>query len=275
MRGRRLCLGQGLCGGEIDQKLAVLGGGSLKPYKSKQFFGTDPRGGNSMHPVEDVTRGELLIKEVYDAIRRSPHWDESLLIILFDEHGGFYDHVPPPAAEPPGDRPLNAANNRHGFDFRQLGVRVPSLIVSPWVAKGQIDESVRDHTSILRTIEDIFGLDPLTGRDRAAASLNSLIADTPLRDDASSAAPDPAHSGLTESGWFQQVLDRIGSLFGGLPGAKELTPFAEAFIHVAARRELQMAPNDAPAIANRVRNIQTQSQAARYVKSVRQAYRRS
>ncbi len=97
--------------------------------------------------------------------------------------------VPPPAAEPPGDRLLNAANNRHGFDFRQCGVRVPSLIVSPWVAKGRIDESVRDHTSILRTTEDIFGLDPLTGRDRAAASLISLIADTPLRDDAPSAAP--------------------------------------------------------------------------------------
>ncbi len=239
------------------------------------FFGTDPRGGNSMHPVEDVTRGEALIKQVYDALRRSPHWNESLLIIVFDEHGGFYDHVPPPAAESPGDRPLEADLNRHGFDFRQLGVRVPAVIVSPWVARGHIDETPRDHTSILRTVEDIFGLDPLTARDRTAASLVSLIADTPLRDDAPLAAPDPAHSGLAQSGWLQQILDRLLALLRGLPGARQVTPLAEAFVHIAARRQLQLARHAAPAIVDRVQNIQTQAQAAHYVQSVRRAYRQS
>jgi phospholipase C len=239
------------------------------------FFGTNPRGGNSMHPVEDVTRGEALIKQVYDAIRRSPHWNESLLIVVFDEHGGFYDHVPPPAAEPPGDRALDTDNSRHGFDFRQLGVRVPSLIVSPWVRKGQVDETQRDHTSILRTIEDIFELNPLTARDRAAASLVSLMSDTPLRDDAPLVASNPAHSGLIQSGWLQQIIDRFGSFLGGLPGARELTPMAEAFIHVAARRQLQMAPSAAAVITDRVQSIQSQAEAARYVQSVRQAYRHS
>jgi phospholipase C len=239
------------------------------------FFGTSPRGGNSMHPVEDVTRGEALIKQVYDAIRRSPHWSESLLIVVFDEHGGFYDHVPPPTTEPPGDRALDVDNSRHGFDFRQLGVRVPALIVSPWVSKGQIDETQRDHTSILRTLEDIFELDPLTARDRSAASLVSLMSGTLLRDDVPLVAPDPAHSGLIQSGWLQQILDRLRVFLGGMPGASQMTPMAEAFIHVAARRQLQMTPDAAPAIADHVQSIKTQAQAARYVQSVRQAYRRS
>jgi phospholipase C len=56
-----------------------------------------------MHPLDDVIRGEKLIKKVYEVIRNSPHWDKSLLIVTFDEHGGFYDHVGPTAAVPPGD----------------------------------------------------------------------------------------------------------------------------------------------------------------------------
>jgi phospholipase C len=237
------------------------------------FFGTNPRGGNSMHPVEDVTRGEKLIKDVYDAIRRSPHWNESLLIVLFDEHGGFYDHVPPPNCDRPGDRLLDVDSSRHGFDFGQLGVRVPSLVVSPWVKKGEIDETQRDHTSILRTVEEIFELEPLTARDRAAASLVPLLADLPLRDDAPLVAPDPAHSGLVQSGWLQQLLDRLRALLGGV--SMELTPMTEAFIHVAARRHLQISPKSEAAIADHVQRIQSQAQAARYVQSVRHAYRRA
>ena len=72
--------------------------------------------GNSMHPLDDVTRGEQLVKTVYESIRNSPHWDTSLLIITFDEHGGFYDHVKPPAATPPGDV-VTSSYVQHGFTF--------------------------------------------------------------------------------------------------------------------------------------------------------------
>jgi phospholipase C len=141
------------------------------------------------------------------------------------------------------------------------------------VKKGEIDETQRDHTSILRTVEEIFELEPLTARDRAAASLVPLLADLPLRDDAPLVAPDPAHSGLVQSGWLQQLLDRLRALLGGV--SMELTPMTEAFIHVAARRHLQISPKSEAAIADHVQRIQSQAQAARYVQSVRHAYRRA
>ena len=71
-----------------------------------------------MHPLDDVTRGERLIKDVYEAIRKSPHWETSVLIVTFDEHGGFYDHVAPPAAVPPGDVET-ASYVQHDFSFDQ------------------------------------------------------------------------------------------------------------------------------------------------------------
>jgi phospholipase C len=227
-----------------------------------------------MHPIEDVTRAEQLVKWVYDAIRRSPHWNQSLLIIVFDEHGGFYDHIRPPAAAAPNDGvPLGSF---HRFDFRQLGVRVPCVIVSPWIPKGYIDETVRDHTSILRTIEEIFELDWLTDRDHGAESLSPLLSASSARNDALPACANPATSGIVQSGWFQQVLERITAFLGiGPASASKPTPLAEAFIHIAGRREVQMQQDSAPAVEERIRNISTQAEAARYVESVRRNYRRA
>jgi len=84
--------------------------------------------GNSQHPLGDVRRGDALIKRVYETIRNSPVWEHSLLIITWDEHGGFYDHVAPPLAVPPGDTPAKCVVNEHRFGFDQLGPRVPALL---------------------------------------------------------------------------------------------------------------------------------------------------
>lgn len=78
------------------------------------------------------TIGELLIKQVYNAVRNSPQWNTTLLIITFDEHGGFYDHVPPPMNVPNPDG-LNSKDP--AFNFDRLGVRVPTLMISPWINK--------------------------------------------------------------------------------------------------------------------------------------------
>ncbi|HXM58601.1 MAG TPA: alkaline phosphatase family protein, partial [Candidatus Dormibacteraeota bacterium] len=147
----------------------------IEPNYGHYLIGGHFKCGNSQHPLDDITRGERLIKDVYEAIRSSPHWERSLLIVTYDEHGGFYDHVPPPAAVPPGDSTTDPENNRHGFEFDQLGVRVPAVVVSPLVPRGTIDHRVCDHTSILRTIEDVFALEPLTQRDAVAASLLPLL----------------------------------------------------------------------------------------------------
>src|SRR5580700_10788175 len=90
-------------------------------------------GGTSQHPLDGVAHGEALIKTVYESIRKSPHWNKSLLIVTWDEHGGFYDHVAPPSAVAPGDAGPGSTYNKHGFTFEQLGVRVPAVVVSPWI----------------------------------------------------------------------------------------------------------------------------------------------
>jgi len=152
--------------------------------------------GNSQHPLDDVTRGERLIKTVYETIRNSPHWNNSLLLVTYDEHGGFYDHVPPPGAVAPGDQISDADNNHHSFPFNQLGVRVPAVVVSPLIPQGLIDGTVYDHTSLLATVEQFFGLKPLTNRDAAANTLSHLLSLTTPRTNAPTQLPDPAVSGF-------------------------------------------------------------------------------
>jgi phospholipase C len=128
------------------------------------------RGGSSQHPMDDVYGGESLIKAEYEAIRNSPVWVTSLLIITYDEHGGFYDSVAPPAAAPPDDG-SPSTYNQWGFTFGQLGVRVPAVVVSPWIPA----HTVYDHSSAPATIERLFGLPPLNARDAAAHDVTALF----------------------------------------------------------------------------------------------------
>ncbi|HEY4172357.1 MAG TPA: alkaline phosphatase family protein, partial [Rhodopila sp.] len=124
---------------------------------------------NDQHPPHDVAYGEALIASVYNAVRGGPGWQNTLLIITYDEHGGCYDHVVPPAATPPGGPALG------GFDFSSFGVRVPAVIVSPWVPKGSVirppGSTPFDHTSIIATLRKLFPFAPLTARDAAAPDL--------------------------------------------------------------------------------------------------------
>ena len=122
------------------------------------------------HPPHHLLDGERLIAQVYDTLRGTPAvWEQSLLVLLYDEHGGFYDHVPPPAAVPPDE--ASASSGKFGFD--RLGVRVPALLISPWARKGWVDHQVYDHTALLATVKTHFGLpDFLTRRDARANVLS-------------------------------------------------------------------------------------------------------
>jgi phospholipase C len=148
-------------------------------------------GGNSMHPIDDVRSGESLIKTVYEAIRASPLWNSSMLLIVCDEHGGFFDHVTPPPAPSPGDKPGDDDYNMHGFRFDQYGVRVPAIVISPWVAKNVIDHRLYDHSSVPATLERLFGLPPLTNRDAAATDLLDLVTELKPRTDTPATLPEP------------------------------------------------------------------------------------
>jgi len=130
--------------------------------------------GNSQHPNYDVALGEKLIRDVYDAVRTGPGWKETLLIISYDEHGGNYDHVPPPwGAVPPDD-----SRGEFDFDFTRFGVRVPALLISPRIKAGTVFRAAKgviDHTSVLKTVEKRFKLPALTRRDAAAPDLGDVL----------------------------------------------------------------------------------------------------
>ena len=126
------------------------------PFLS-EFAGT----GFDDHPSNDVRAGEAFMNQVYRAVTTSPAWSRTVLIINFDEWGGFFDHVPPPLA------PLPDADRAAGSDGR-VGFRTPTLLISPFAHRAHTSHVVYDHTSILRLIEWRWNLDPLTVRDATA-----------------------------------------------------------------------------------------------------------
>ena len=110
---------------------------------------------NDDHAPADIKDGQELVLAVYHALATSPQWEKTLLIVFYDEHGGFYDHVPPPVA--PDDNPQT---------FGRYGVRVPALIVSPWIEPRSVSTTVFDHTSIIKTILQRFCPDALSKPER-------------------------------------------------------------------------------------------------------------
>ena len=140
--------------------------------------------GNSQHPIGDVAKGEQLIHDIYRALRDGPGWNQTLLIITYDEHGGCYDHVPPPSGAFPPDQ----AAGEYGFDFTRFGVRVPAVMVSPLIVPGTVFRvppgfTPLDHTSILKTVETRWGLPSLTARDAAAPDVGDALTLAAPRDD--------------------------------------------------------------------------------------------
>src|SRR5690349_2543532 len=178
-----------------------------KHHKGAKYKGPTYKGGSSQHPEDDPSGGEGLIKAVYEAIRNSPVWNTSLLIIVYDEHGGFYDHVKPGCAIPPGDGIPEGQKTRNamGFDFTQYGARVPAVIVSPFIPKGTVDHTLYDHSSILATLERLLGINPLTNRDASANDLRHLLTNPAPRED----CPRTLVSPVTTSqhrGFFEKEL---------------------------------------------------------------------
>ncbi len=167
---------------------------------------------NDQHPPEDVLRGDVLVADIYNALLAAPAlFARTLFIILHDEHGGFFDHVVPPATIAPDE-------HTNLFAFTELGVRVPALLVSPLLDPGVVSE-VFDHTSLIRAAADLWGITPLGQRAAAANSPLSALAwrDTP-RSTLSAApratglpvGPQPALTSLAASLFaFSQQLESL------------------------------------------------------------------
>jgi phospholipase C len=189
---------------DMDDFFDDVSKGNLVDYsfiEPRYDTGNNYLDGNSMHPLNDIRKGEALVKRVYESLRNSQYWGDTMLIITFDEHGGFYDHQSPPATVPTGDD-SKYSNPNYSFPFDRLGVRVPAIVVSAYTGKGTIigddpgdDATVFDHASALATVEKRFGLEPLTKRDAAANTLEvaiNLTAPRLLPTEALTQLPEPA-----------------------------------------------------------------------------------
>jgi phospholipase C len=177
------------------------------------------------HPPADLRRGQDFLKRVFDAVvsQGRGRWQSSLLLITYDEHGGFFDHVAPPGT--PAARPdLQAAVPRlHPEGPTFMGPRVPTFVVSPWVGAGSVCKAVFDHTSIFKTLVVRFrnrlrwGTFPLSERVKAANHLGAALDQQQPRSD----VPAPFERGRTRR---------------RIPG--------DAFVSAKARRPLPMQPAD-------------------------------
>jgi phospholipase C len=183
---------------------------------------------NDQHPpyypgsTSDIRYGEHLIADIYEALRSSPCWNKTLLVIVYDEHGGLYDHVVPPAGIPsPGHRGAITAGD---FNFDRLGVRVPAVLVSPWIRRGTVDRTLYDHTSILATLERLWAMEPLTERDGHAMDLSPAFTLDRCRTDTLRLLPRP-------------VLDqeRQAEFFNPTPAALIRSTLGTAFDHYATK----------------------------------------
>jgi phospholipase C len=140
--------------------------------------GNNPSAATDQHPDHDVSEGEDLILQVYNGVRSNPDtWNSTLLVIVYDEHGGLFDHIPPPAAVSPDN--IDSVSPAFGFD--RLGVRVPAVLVSPYIPAGTvIGDTVFDHASLAATARKVFigaGWEDtfLTQRDKVANTFEGVL----------------------------------------------------------------------------------------------------
>lgn len=192
---------------------------------------------NDDHPPSDVRAGQSLVLELYEALARSPGWKDTVLVVVYDEHGGFYDHAPPPIVDV-------------GSKYPTLGPRVPALVVGPRVRK-HVSHQVFEHTSLIATILRRFADDPeealraMPRRVREAPHLGMLLEDEPRAD---IEGREELRAQMAE--WRHEARVKRRADAGPSPAPDgaghelELHDFQEAFVKfVLALREQGMPPN--------------------------------
>ena len=196
---------------------------------------------NDDHPPSDIRAGQAFVLEIYEALSRGPAWDDTLLVVVYDEHGGFYDHVSPPAV-----------HDDSGYET--LGVRVPALIVGPRV-KQFVCHQTFDHTSLIKTILTRFAKHPdaaiaqMPRRVQNAAHLGVVLADAPRTD-----VPGTHAVRAAIDAWRADARElRRGAPDGALSEAPDgagqpsrLHEFQEEFVQFALAMREHGLPNGQP-----------------------------
>ena len=156
---------------QVEDFFADAAAGTLPPvvFVDPNFLKTGDPEGEDEHPPSHLQVGQRFVAGVVRALTQSPQWKRAALFITYDEHGGLYDHMPPPRACPPDDKPpVQKDGTPAGGAFDTYGFRVPFMVVSPYARRGYVSHAVLDHTSILRFIQAKHGIPALTARDANA-----------------------------------------------------------------------------------------------------------
>ena len=219
------------------------------------------RGGQSQHPLDDVRAGEALIKSAYEALRASPLWNTSLLIVTWDEHGGFYDHVPPPALGPTG-----TIGSKHGFTFAQLGPRVPAIVVSPLIPRNLIEHRVFDHCAIPATVLRVFNVKETLGGRAGGNGVNHLATLSTPRQDAPMTLPEATAAAAVQR---RRPLSEAAVLRPDALVANDRHGNVAALIRSAVVQHLKVTPaSEHSAIIERAKNLRTHAEVLAYLKEV-------
>jgi phospholipase C len=142
----------------------------VDPHLGKEAYNQDDE-----HPPAMMQGGQQFLSKVTKALMQSPQWSKSALFITYDEHGGLWDHVPPPKACAPDSYVPEPPEATAGEKFDRYGIRVPLIVVSPYAKKKYVGHHVYDHTSITRFIEAKFTLPAMTARDANAEAPYDLF----------------------------------------------------------------------------------------------------
>jgi phospholipase C len=145
------------------------------------------------HPSHDILKGQVFVASIYKALADSPQWNRTLFVITYDEHGGFYDHVPPPTTADDFD------------EFKQLGFRVPSFVAGGMVKRGFVNKTLFEHSSVGATLAGAFGIQSLNQRMDAANNLASCLDPDLIK----VPAPPPAGMPMPMM-WWKNAVDQVG-----------------------------------------------------------------
>jgi phospholipase C len=159
---------------DIGSPLASLPQVATQPTVAEVLQNANGIGGDQESP-QDMYYGEAWAHQILQAVLDSPAWARTLLIYTYDEHGGYYDHVPPPAAIAPDSIPPNLSPGDAPGGYNLYGPRVPGIVVSPYSKPNGVTNVLHDHTSVLATVEAKWNLPALTYRDANATTVMDFL----------------------------------------------------------------------------------------------------
>lgn len=270
--------------GTMDEFYKACAKGNLPQYSflEPNYVDHDDDDGaviaSDQHPDHNVLEGEKLIFKVYDSVRRSPLWPNTLLLIVYDEHGGIYDHVVPPGVYDgqvvgPPVTP-DVTNPDTGFKFDRLGIRVPAVAVSPWIPPNTvISDRIFDHTSIPATVAKCFipnpDAAPRSSREKNANTFEYLLSLGQARND----PPRTLHLGKVNV--FAAQDPSVINLDQTPEGARDPNRRMHAMLweHVQGMRAVEKTLPPGQQTGIDINSLKTEADAGKYIKQVMQKLR--